>query len=182
MHGYRRNFERGGNMNYRIVGQDGKIYGPLKAETIREWIAQGRVDSRTPIFVEGQKDWSFVGLVPEFSPHVNSATPFPLRPDLTMAAHTNGFATAGFVCGLLSCCGFCCCCFAPVGLLGIIFSIVAMVQIKSSPVPQKGWGLALAGLICSAVGLLVDVMFGLLNGVIEALTNPAMQDFHMNWK
>jgi hypothetical protein len=168
-------------MNYRIVGQDGKIYGPASAETVREWLAQGRVDSRSPIIAEGAADWTFVGLVPEFSPKATPSTPAALRPDFAPAQKTNGFATAGFVCGLLSCIGFCCCGCIPVSLLGIIFSIVAMVQIKSSLEPQNGWGLALAGLICSVVGLVVDTFVGILNGLVEALTNPAMRDIHINW-
>ena len=94
-------------MNYRIVGQDGKIYGPVAAEKIREWLAQGRIESRSPIFVEGAGDWTFVGLLPEFSPQASPPTLGSMRPDLTLAHKTNGFATAGFVCGLLSLFGFC---------------------------------------------------------------------------
>ena len=43
-------------MNYKITGNDGKTYGPVSAEQIRLWIAQSRVESRTPIFVEGASD------------------------------------------------------------------------------------------------------------------------------
>jgi hypothetical protein len=168
-------------MNYRIVGQDGKPYGPVTAETIREWLAQGRVDSRTPIHVEGAAEWTFVGLLPEFSTKAAPVTPAALRPDFIPAQKTNGFATAGFICGLLSCIGFCCCACVPVSLLGIIFSIIAMVQIKSSPEPQNGWGLALAGLICSVVGLIVDTFIGLINGLVGALSDPALKDIHVNW-
>ncbi len=162
-------------MNYRIVGQDGKIYGPVVAEKIREWLAQGRVDARTAIFVDGAADWTFVGLLPEFSPQATPLTPGSLRRDLAPAQKTNGFATAGFVCGLLSCCG-CCCCF-PVSFLGVIFSIVAMVQIKSSHPPQNGWGLAVAGLICSILGLLAGIIINLIN----ILTHSANSINSFNW-
>jgi hypothetical protein len=37
-------------MNYKIIGTDGKTYGPASAEQIRQWLAQGRVDSRTAVF------------------------------------------------------------------------------------------------------------------------------------
>ena len=106
-------------MNYRIVGQDGKTYGPVPEKTICEWLAQGRLDSRTPIFVDGAKDWTFVGLLPEFSPHATPPTLGSLRPDLTLAHKTNGFATSGFVCGLLSLFSCCCCGCLPVSLVGI---------------------------------------------------------------
>lgn len=162
-------------MNYRIVGQDGKTYGPVTAEQIREWLAQGRVDSRTAVFVEGSMDWTFVGLLPEFSPQATPPTLGSLRPNLTLASKTNGFATTGFICGLLSWC--CCCCGFPLSLLGIVFSIIALVQIRSQSPPQTGWGLALAGLILSATGLLEGVVFGLVN----ALSQPAMNTVHFNW-
>ena len=167
-------------MNYRIVGQDGKTYGPVAAEQIRAWLAEGRVDSRTPVFVAGAADWTFVGLLPEFSSQASPPTLGSLRPDLTLAHKTNGFATAGFVCGLLSCCGFCCCCFLPVSILGIIFSVIAMIQIKSNTPPQNGFGLALAGLICSIVGLLVGFFLGLVNGLVGVLNNPALNPSHFN--
>lgn len=164
-------------MNYRIVGQDGKTYGPVAADKIREWLAQGRVDSRTPIFVEGTADWTFVGLLPEFSPPASPPSPSGLRRDFVPAQKTNGFATAGFICGLISCFGFCCCCCFPVSLLGVIFSIIAMVQIKNSNPPQNGFGLALAGLICSVVGGFVGFFIGLLNGVVSAVNDPSL---HIN--
>ncbi len=151
-------------MNYRIVGQDGKIYGPVTAETIREWLTQGRLESRSPIYVAGAGDWTFVGLLPEFSPQASPPKLGSLRPDLTLAHKTNGFATTGFILGLLSCCGCGCCCF-PVSLLGVIFSIIGMVQIKSNSPPQNGWGLALAGLICSLAGLLVGIILTLANAL-----------------
>ena len=165
-------------MNYRIVGQDGKTYGPVAADKIREWLAQGRVDSRTPIFVEGAADWTFVGLRPEFSPPITPPTPSALRRDVLPAHKTNGFATAGFVCGLLSLCGCCCCCCLPVSGLGVIFSVIALVQIKNSHPPQNGFGLALAGLICSAAGGLLGFFINLLNGVLSVMNDPSL---HINW-
>ena len=52
---------------YKIIGKDGKEYGPVTGEQIRQWIAEGRVERRTPVFVDGAKDWNFVGLLPEFA-------------------------------------------------------------------------------------------------------------------
>jgi hypothetical protein len=47
---------------YKIIGEDGKEYGPVTGAQLRQWIAEGRVESRTPVFVTGAKDWNFVGL------------------------------------------------------------------------------------------------------------------------
>jgi hypothetical protein len=168
-------------MNYRIVGQDGKTYGPVAADQIREWLAHGRVDRRTPVFVTGAADWTFIGLLPEFAAPATPPTPAALRRDVLPGQKTNGFATAGFVCGMLSLGGFCCCCCFPVSLLGVIFSILAMVQIQASNPPPNGFGLALAGLICSVAGGLVGFFVSLLNGLLGALTDPSVNSLPFKW-
>jgi len=144
---------------YKIIGNDGKTYGPAGAEKIREWIAQGRVDSRTAVIAEGAGEWTFLGLLPEFARELAGTPPViaPPKNSAVAARRTNGFATAGLVCGILSCL---CCCGCPFNLLGLIFSIIALVQIHSQVEKQDGWGLALAGLICSAASLLIG--FGLV--------------------
>jgi hypothetical protein len=55
------------NTSYKILGGDGKEYGPISAEQIKQWIADGRVEKRTPVFVEGAKDWAFLEAVPELA-------------------------------------------------------------------------------------------------------------------
>ena len=49
--------------------------GPVDAAQLRVWLQQKRVDSRTPVFVAGAADWTFVGLLPEFSPGPSSPPP-----------------------------------------------------------------------------------------------------------
>jgi len=138
---------------YKIIGNDGKTYGPVPAEQIREWISQGRVENRTSILPDGALEWTFIGLLPEFARHFSISPPV-IAPLKTSAGTTNGFAVAGFICGLLSLFGCCCCGGIPFNLLGLIFSLIAMWQINSQSQKQAGWGLALAGLICSVISLL----------------------------
>lgn len=147
---------------YKIVGNDGKTYGPANAETIREWFVQGRVESRTPVLPDGAAEWTLVGLLPELARASGGAPPVMTPPRMTPPAvtpGTNGFATAGFICGLLS---LTCCCGCPFNILGLIFSIIALVQIGGQTPKSQSWGLALAGLICSAVSLLFSCGLGLL--------------------
>ena len=147
---------------YKIVGNDGKTYGPVTAEQLRTWIAQRRVESRTPVLLAGATEWTYLGLLPEFArefsgpPPVLGPSPGPAAP----VRGTNGFATAGFICGLVS---WLCCCGVPFNVLGLIFSIMAMVQINGQTQKQAGWGLALAGLILSALSLIFCFGFGLLH-------------------
>lgn len=142
---------------YKIIGSDGRTYGPATAAQLREWLAQKRVENRTPVLPEGAAEWTYLGLLPEFSGE-HAGTP-PLIVPPKPARRTNGFATAGFVCGLLS---WICCCGCPFNILGLVFSIVALVQIGNQAEKEDGWGLAFAGLMCSAVSLLITFGFGLL--------------------
>lgn len=159
---------------YKIVGNDGKTYGPAPAEQLRDWIKQGRVDSRTPVLPDGAAEWTVAGLLPEFAREFSG--PPPVIPAPRMAAlparNTNGFATAGFVCGLLS---ILCCCGCPFNILGLVFSIIALVQINGQTHKQDGWGLALAGLILSGLSLLLG--FGL--GLIQLAQTPANVSWHI---
>jgi hypothetical protein len=41
----------------RVIGGDGVEYGPVRAEQLRQWTAEGRVNSRTQIRADGQPDW-----------------------------------------------------------------------------------------------------------------------------
>jgi hypothetical protein len=59
---------------------------------------------------------------------------------------TNGLAIAGFVCAFLF------------SLVGLILSIIALSQINKSNGMQKGKGLAIAGIIISAVSIAVAIL------------------------
>lgn len=64
----------------------------------------------------------------------------------------SGFAIAGMVCGILSI--VCCCAWyisGILGILGLVFSI--MVLVKKLP----GRSLAIAGVICASIGLILAV-------------------------
>ena len=143
---------------YRITGIDGKTYGPVDAGKIREWTAQGRVDSRTPVCVEGANNWTSLGLLPEFANEFSGPPPVitPLQPGTGPAKKTNSFATAGLIFGILS---WACCCGFPFNMLGLIFSIIALAQIGAPPQNQEGRTFAIIGLILSALSLLGGLGF-----------------------
>ena len=149
-------------MKYRIIGADGKIYGPIGLDHIRQWLAEGRADSRTPVYVEGASNWTYLGVLPELVGDFASrpATIGAVTATPSSARGTNGFATAGLICGLLS---WVCCCCPPFNLLGIIFCIIALVQISSQTEPQEGKLLAIVGLVLSIGSFCLGLVSGLLN-------------------
>jgi len=159
---------------YKIIGNDGKNYGPVTAAQIHGWIAQGRVENRTAVLRDGSTEWTFLGLLPEFASTFSVPPPVITPPKIgaVSARTTNGFATAGLVCGIISCA---CCCGCPFNILGLIFSIIALVQINGQVHQQDGWGLALTGLICSAVSLLFNFGFG----IFHLAMTPANLSWHL---
>jgi hypothetical protein len=159
---------------YRIIGTDGKTYGPVGLEQIRQWLAQGRADSRTPVYVDGASDWTFLGLLPEMARDFAGTPPCigAVKPVAASARGTNGFATAGLICGLLA---WTCCCCVPFNLLGLVFSIIALVQISSQVEPQEGRASAIVGLVLSAANLVFSFGFGLL----QLALNPASLHWHV---
>ena len=52
---------------YKILGSDGHEYGPLSTDKIKQWIADERVEKKTPVLPEGAADWVFLSSLPEFA-------------------------------------------------------------------------------------------------------------------
>jgi len=153
-------------MNYTIVGDDGKNYRAAGADQLRHWIKEGRVDSRTPVFVEGAKDWVMLGLLPEFAAEFAGHPPVitPAIPGSAATVRNSQLAIWGFICGVLGW-TFCGCC-VPSAVVGLIFSIIALVQINARPEALNGRGFAIAGIVLSATSLLWSfgmTLLGLLN-------------------
>ena len=64
-----------------------------------------------------------------------------------VAAKTSGMAIAGFVLSFLC------------SLLGLIFSIIGLSQVNKSNGTLGGKGLAIAGIVISAIGLLIWIIY-----------------------
>ncbi len=148
---------------YKIIGADGKEYGPVSAEQLRQWIAQGRANARTRAAAEGMTEWKPLGAFPEFSFLLASgapAAPTPVAPAILAAApmrSTNGFAVASMILGILSLVLLCCCYGLPFNVLGMVFSIIALGQIRGDPQRYEGAGMAIAGLVLSVLSILLGL-------------------------
>jgi hypothetical protein len=65
---------------YKIIGSDGKEYGPVSADELRQWMTQGRVNSSTQAQMVGDSGWRPLSTFPELNPTgaqppMSSATP-----------------------------------------------------------------------------------------------------------
>jgi len=52
---------------YKIIGGDGKEYGPVSAADVRRWVAEGRANAQTQVLPEGATEWKALGSLPEFA-------------------------------------------------------------------------------------------------------------------
>jgi TM2 domain-containing membrane protein YozV len=84
---------------YKIIGNDGKQYGPINAEMIRRWQAENRVNAQTLIQAEGAVEWKPISTLPEFSGGINSIPP-TIAPPPPMASRASNKIPAG-ICGIL---------------------------------------------------------------------------------
>ncbi len=147
---------------YKIIGADGREYGPANAGQLRQWMAEGRANARTPTLAPGAPEWKPLGALPEFAGHFAPPIPptiGPPGPGASMAGpwpKTNSFATAGLIFGILS---VMCCCGCPFNILGLVFSLIGLSQISRHPELYEGRGQAIAGLILSVASLVL--VFGL---------------------
>jgi len=72
-------------MMYIILGADGKEYGPVPADKVRDWIAGGRANAQTRIKVAGTDQWTTIGELPDFAAPAEPPAP-TVAPGLPPAA------------------------------------------------------------------------------------------------
>ncbi|MGO8674569.1 MAG: DUF4190 domain-containing protein [Limisphaerales bacterium] len=146
---------------YKLIGADGKEYGPITAEVLRQWIAEGRADARTRVIEDGGTEWKTLAETPELSGLLAAAPPSVLPSTAVPGVEeprTNGLAAAGMIMGILAVsCAFCCH-GLPFNVLGLIFSAIGLSQINQDPAGQRGRGMAIAGLILSIVSIFLAVL------------------------
>jgi Domain of unknown function (DUF4190)/GYF domain 2 len=148
---------------YKIIGADGREYGPITADQLREWIAEGRANAQTRALAEGAAQWKPLTEYLEFASALGRTIPTLPAPGpiyLAPTRRTNSLAWMGMVMGILAItCGMCCCYGMPFNLLGIIFSLVALAQIRNDPQSQAGSGVAIAGLVLSLLSIALAFLF-----------------------
>lgn len=85
---------------FKILGADGRQYGPASVEDIRRYLAENRVNAQTLLLAEGGTEWKALGSFPEFGGGSNAAPPPLSQPPSAVAARSSNKVAAG-VCGIL---------------------------------------------------------------------------------
>jgi hypothetical protein len=138
------------------LASDGKWYPP------EAWTGPPRQSDATPM-TAGMYPSTVAPGSTAYSIYPTVSAPF--HPGFAPVPSTNGMAVASLV---LSCVGIVPFFFGITCILGIIFGFVARSQIRDSPTPQQGRGLALAGII---VGFSLIFLFILIIILVAALSN-----------
>lgn len=60
---------------FKIIGGDGRQYGPVTDAELRQWIADGRANGQTLVQPEGATDWKPLSGLPEFAASVAAGRP-----------------------------------------------------------------------------------------------------------
>jgi hypothetical protein len=142
---------------FKIIGADGKQYGPVSAEQIRQWLAEGRARPETLAQAEGSADWKPLAQYPEFAATAPSGIVPPPVPPPTIANQPRPNVPTYLVPAILSTL-FCC---LPFGIVAIVFAAqvgsrlnagdVAGAQKASANARTWFWAAFLTGLISSLI-------------------------------
>jgi prepilin-type processing-associated H-X9-DG protein len=149
---------------YFVMGGDNREYGPVSVDELRNWVAEGRADAQSKVRAEGSSEWMPLSHVPGLADAPARKAPptlLPLHPPAPVP-RTSSMAIAALILAILGCT-------AP---LGLVLGIIAMVRVTKSRGALTGKGLALGGIIVSAVVLLMVLL------TIPALLLPALAGAH----
>lgn len=65
---------------FKIIGADGREYGPVSADQLRQWITEGRVNADTQVLPEDGAGWKPLREMPEFTATTGIPANLPVAP------------------------------------------------------------------------------------------------------
>jgi len=113
---------------FTIIGGDGRQYGPVSVDQIRQWIAEGRVNAQTLAQAEGSVEWKALGLFPEFAaaatpPVMPSTPPVPPAPTYQPRQHAPSYLVPAILSTI--------CCCLPIGIVSIVYAAQVNGKLQS---------------------------------------------------
>jgi hypothetical protein len=79
---------------YKIIGANQMEYGPVSADQLRAWVAEGRVNAQTPVQAEGETTWKPLSMYPELASALPPSAAPPAVPGVIAVAQADGRARA----------------------------------------------------------------------------------------
>lgn len=86
---------------FNIIGADGKQYGPVTADQIRQWAREGRASGATQVQPQAGGDWKPLAAMPEFADTFAPSVSPGMAPPINNAASRANNKIAAGICGIL---------------------------------------------------------------------------------
>jgi hypothetical protein len=162
---------------FKIIGADQQQYGPVSAEQIRQWIAEGRANGQTLALAEGSTEWKPLGSLPEFAEALARLAPAPAPPAVVAGPAPSPMMAAAPVLGRPHVPNYlvpailvtlCCCWPLPLGIVAIVYA--AQVNSKLNAGDIAG---ALAASRNARLWILIALVVGILGSLITSLVFQA---------
>jgi hypothetical protein len=143
---------------YKIMGGDGKEYGPVDAHQVKTWIGEHRLEKKSPVMVNDAKDWAFLESLPEFTSALAAQSEGASPPIIGQSSGLNAIipyknprALIAYYFGV----------FAVLPLIGIVFGFTALaLGISGLRFRRRKPGAG--GAVHAWIGILVGGFFALL--------------------
>ncbi len=157
---------------YKIIGSDGQEYGPIDADQIKQWVAEGRVNGETRVRAEGASDWQPLSTVPELaaalapgaSAQPPAATPPPGPAPAGAAAPAVKIPNYLVQSILVT---LCCC--LPLGIVAIVFAAQVNSKLAAGDLAGAQASSANAKLWCwiaFGIGIGLQLIYVIIYGVM----------------
>jgi hypothetical protein len=142
---------------YKIIGADGNEYGPVSAEQLRQWLAEGRINAQTKVRPEGATEWKLFSDLPEFAAAVPSGPPptMAIIPASGSAAQeqVNGPAIGLIIVAIL---GF------MLQAAALAFNIAGKSLLPATQMQNEAW----VNMFSGAIGVVSNIIAILVSGLI----------------
>jgi TM2 domain-containing membrane protein YozV len=86
---------------FKIIGVDGRPYGPISASQLRAWIAENRVNAQTLMQPDGATEWKPMSAFPEFADAFTAKPPPPVLGSPQSQSDKASKKIVAGICGIL---------------------------------------------------------------------------------
>ena len=144
-----------------FYGENGQHSGPVPDEEIHAMVASGRLGPASLLWREGLAGWTTLGYLQQTGALGGTISPYmpPGAPGYPPYAHfgpqVSGLAITSLVCGVI---GLLTCMLIP-GIPAVICGHMALNRIAAAPFQLTGRALAIWGLLCGYLCILVMAAF-----------------------
>lgn len=152
---------------YKILGGDGKQYGPISADVLRQWIGEGRANAETQVQAEGTSGWAALGQVPEFTPLFNVPPAAVTAGSLPPGVKIPNYLVQSILVTL--------CCCLPLGIVAIVYAAqvntkvtvgdMAGAQESSKKAKMWCWIAFGLGMLINVIVVGLEIAAGVLSSV-----------------